>query len=135
MSKPTVPLSFKWFELFAYWGHSKFATWTQEHNKPGFEGMSAAQRHEFLLDLITYTDECAEAHMKSSWLSAFETQFYNRCAAAGIAAHKWKEGMWCNAHMYHGMGMSVEEGVAKWFDHVKKHADKLASLPPENTGE
>jgi len=55
---------------------------------------------------------------KTKYLYAFEDAFRKRCLAAKIDPSRWKMGMWANAHMYHGMGLPVEEAVDKWFQHV-----------------
>ena len=57
---------------------------------------------------------------KLDYLYAFEAAFHAKCREAGIGFGS-AQGMWCNAHMSHGNGESVEIGVDKWFAHVKKY--------------
>jgi hypothetical protein len=54
----------------------------------------------------TQTQEAA----KLNYLYAFESIFRAKCAAAGIDASKWSQGMWTNAHMRYGM---------QWVDECK----------------
>jgi hypothetical protein len=61
---------------------------------------------------------------KLDYLYAFEDAFRKQCQAASIDAARWKQGMWTNAHMYHGMGLPVEEGVRRWFQHVSNQSQK-----------
>ena len=59
---------------------------------------------------------------KLDYLYAFEAAFSAKCKAAGINAGRWAQGMWTSAHMHHGQGNSVEEGVKQWFAHVSTHS-------------
>ena len=56
---------------------------------------------------------------KLIYLYAFEALFSEKCKAAGVNPSRWAQGMWTNAHMHYGNGASVEEGVERWFAHVK----------------
>lgn len=56
---------------------------------------------------------------KTEYLYDFESLFRQRCLESGIDPSRWSQGMWTNAHMYHGRGVSVQAGVALWFNHVK----------------
>lgn len=57
---------------------------------------------------------------KLTYLYQFEALFREKCREANIQAGKWQQGMWTNAHMHHGQGNGVEEGVKQWFKHVVK---------------
>ena len=59
-----------------------------------------------------------EESRKLDYLYAFEAEFYRKCREEDIDPSKWTLGLWCNAHMYHGMGLTVEDGVSRWFGHV-----------------
>lgn len=71
---------------------------------------------------------------KSRYLAAFEATFTKLCGGHRAAAG-WSQGMWCNAHMYFGMGVSSEEGAKRFFDDIMKYASnrrklkKLQSMP------
>lgn len=57
---------------------------------------------------------------KTDYLYAFEALFHQKCHKAQIDPARWAQGMWANAHMHYGGGLTVEQGVEKWFAHVKK---------------
>ena len=63
---------------------------------------------------------------KLNYLYAFQDAFSAKCREAGINPAKWQQGMWTNAHMYHGMGVGTEDAVARWFAHVESVEKKKA---------
>jgi hypothetical protein len=71
---------------------------------------------------------------KLNYLYSFEAAFRAKCAAACIDASKWSQGMWTNAHMHFGGGLSVEDGVARWFAHVNNvEKPKMRKYPVDKS--
>lgn len=77
-------------------------------------------RAQQIIEAVAYDPEAEKS--KLAYLHAFEDAFRKKCAAAQIDPSRWKQGMWANAHMYHGQGVPVEQAVEKWFAHCAAHS-------------
>lgn len=64
---------------------------------------------------------------KTTYLFAFERAFAALCGGYRAAAG-WTDGMWCNAHMYHGQDVAAEDGARRFFDSIMSHPGNVRKL-------
>lgn len=101
----------KWTDLAHASVHTK--EWVEK-----FVGVARSEENQIMY-LMTMTEALQKAaegrdrDVKSTWLAAFAQMVYDHYTSYT------NEGLWCNAHMYYGMGLTVEAAVKRFAKGLK----------------
>ena len=127
MASGKSPLSAAWFKRFTFEGECLL---NEMERDPVLRKMPKQNAAQMIRIVTERTNDSMARAAKSEWLAEFDGLFCAQCKAAGINTGDWQQGMWVNAHMHHGQGLTPAQGVAKWMEHVLKIEGKTMKKKP-----